>query len=89
MLKFLSGVLGDSNESELRKLRPTIEEINELIRAVEERIEALVLDLDKVDEFKNADAYHALEVQIRALTDQQRMLSKRRSELTAGYLNNS
>ena len=49
---------------------------------------ALVLDLEKVDEFKNADAYRALEVQIRDLNDQKRMLTKRRSELTAGYLNN-
>jgi predicted nucleic acid-binding Zn-ribbon protein len=62
-------------------------EIDELTRAVAERIESLVLDLAKLDEFTDADAYHALEAQIRALNDQQHMLNKRRSELTAGYLN--
>jgi predicted nucleic acid-binding Zn-ribbon protein len=64
-----------------------IQEIDELTRAVAERIESLVLDLEKLDEFKEADAYRALEVQIRALNDQQHVLSKRRSELTAGYSN--
>ena len=63
-----------------------IEEINELIRAVDDRIESLMLDLEKLDEIKNADAYHALEVQIRALKDQQRMLSKRWRALTEGFL---
>jgi predicted nucleic acid-binding Zn-ribbon protein len=66
--------------------QPQIEEINELIRAVEERIETLLRDLERVDEFKDADAYHALEVQIRDLNDQQRMLSRRRRELMEGYV---
>ena len=63
-----------------------IEEINELIRAVDDRIESLMLDLEKLDEIKNPDAYHALEAHIRALKDQQRMLSKRWSALTEGFL---
>jgi prefoldin subunit 5 len=66
-----------------------IEEINQLLHAVEERVVSLMLDLETLDEFKNADAYHALQEQIRALTDQQRMLSKRWSELTAGYSDNA
>ena len=63
-----------------------IEEINKLLRAVDDRIESSMLDLEKLDEIKDADAYHALEVQIRALKDQQRMLSKRWSALTVGFL---
>jgi hypothetical protein len=39
-----------------------IEQVNQLIQAVEERIVALTLDLQKLDEFKDADAYHALGV---------------------------
>jgi predicted nucleic acid-binding Zn-ribbon protein len=66
-----------------------IEQVNQLIQAVEERIVALTLDLQKLDEFKDADAYHALGEQIRALTDQQRQLSKRWSELSAGSSDNS
>jgi predicted nucleic acid-binding Zn-ribbon protein len=65
------------------------EEVNHLLHAVEERIASLMLDLQKLDESKDADAYHALEEQIRALTDQQRMLSKRWRELTAGYSDNA
>jgi nicotinate-nucleotide pyrophosphorylase len=34
-----------------------INEVNELIRAVDERIEAVMLDLEKLDEFRNAEAY--------------------------------
>jgi prefoldin subunit 5 len=63
-----------------------INEVNELIRAVHERIESLVLDLAKLDEFRYAEAYRALETQIRDLRDQQQMLNKRWSELTAGFL---
>ncbi len=63
-----------------------IEEINILIHAVEDRIESLALDLEKLDEFSNADAYHALALQIRALQEQRQLLSKRWSALTKGYL---
>jgi hypothetical protein len=45
----------------------------------------LMLALAKLDEFKNAQAYRALETQIRDLKDQQHMLSKRWRELTAGF----
>ena len=62
-----------------------INEVNELIRAVDERIESLLLDLAKLDEFKNAETYRVLETQIRDLKDQQHMLNKRWSELTAGF----
>jgi hypothetical protein len=62
-----------------------INEVNELIRTVDQRVESLVLDLAKLDEFKNAEAYRALETQIRDLKDQQHMLNKRWSELTAGF----
>jgi hypothetical protein len=62
-----------------------INEVNELIRAVDQRVESLVLDLAKLDEFNNAEAYRALETQIRDLKDQQHMLNKRWSELTAGF----
>jgi hypothetical protein len=61
-----------------------IDEINELIQTIEERIEVLVLDLEKVDEFANPDAYRAIEAQIRALNDQQNVLTTQRNELTAG-----
>ena len=62
-----------------------INEVNELIRAVDQRVESLVLDLAKLDEVKNAEAYRALETQIRDLKDQQHMLNKRWCELTAGF----
>jgi len=62
-----------------------IEEVNQLLNAVEERIGSLMIDLEKLDEFKDADAYQALEEQIRALNDQQRILSKRWRELAADY----
>ena len=62
-----------------------INEVNELIRAVDERIETLMLDLAKLDEFKNAETYRVLETQIRDLKDQRHMLNKRWSELTAGF----
>jgi hypothetical protein len=62
-----------------------INEVNELIRAVDERIESLLLDLAKLDEFKNAETYRVLETQIRDLKDQRHMLNKRWSELTAGF----
>lgn len=65
-----------------------IEEVNQLLQAVEERIESSSLDLQKLDASKDAAACHALDEQIRALRDQQRVLSKRWSELTAGYSNN-
>lgn len=66
--------------------QPQIEEINELIRTVEQRIESLMLDLETLDESEKADAYNAIEVQIRSLKDQQRLLNKRWNELTDGFL---
>ena len=65
--------------------RLQIEEVNQLLHAVEERIGSLMIDLEKLDEFKDADAYQTLEEQIRALKHQQRILSKRWRELAAGY----
>lgn len=62
-----------------------IEEINELLRAVETRIDSLVLEQEKLDAFQDADAHHALEVQIRDLKDQQRILHKRWNDLTEGF----
>jgi hypothetical protein len=62
-----------------------IEEVNQLLHAVEARIASLMIDLEKLDEFKDADAYHTLEEQIRALTDQQRILGRRWRDLAAGY----
>jgi hypothetical protein len=66
-----------------------IEEVNGLLHAVEERIGALMIDLEKLDEFKDADAYHALEEQIRALNEQQRILAEHWKDLTAGYSTHS
>jgi preprotein translocase subunit SecA len=50
MLKFLSGILGDSNEKEVRRLDPFVDEINEL----ESEMEALSADelRDKSNEFR-------------------------------------
>ena len=62
-----------------------IEEINELLHAVEERIDALLLEREKLDEFKDAKAYQEIDAQIRDLRDQQRLLNKRWSELTNGF----
>lgn len=69
--------------------RLQIDEINELIRAVEERIDSLELEREKLDAFKDVDAHHELEVQIRDLRDQQRMLNKRWIELTEGFSDHS
>jgi hypothetical protein len=65
-----------------------INEVNELIRAVDERIESVSLALEKLDEFRNAEAYRTLLSQIRDLKDQRGMLNKRWSELTARVLDN-
>jgi predicted nuclease with TOPRIM domain len=62
-----------------------IEEVDQLLHAVEKRVESLTLGLEKLDRTKDADACHALEEQLRALNDQQRFLSKRWRELAAGY----
>ena len=62
-----------------------IDEVNELIRAVEARLESVLLDLEKLDEFKDAHAHRALQAQIRSLEDQRRLLAKRWSELTKGF----
>jgi prefoldin subunit 5 len=66
-----------------------INEVNELIRAVDERIESVMLDLEKLDEFRNAEACRTLEAQMRDLKNRQGMLNKRWSELTADFLDNS
>ena len=65
-----------------------IEEVNQLLQAVEERIESLSVDLQKLDATKDDADSHAIDEHIRALRDQQRVLSKRWTELTAGYSNN-
>jgi predicted nucleic acid-binding Zn-ribbon protein len=65
-----------------------IEEVNQLLREVEGRIESLMLERQRLDAVKDATVYHALGEQMRALNDQHRMLSKRWSELTAGYSDN-
>ncbi len=51
MLKWVSGILGDSNEGELRRLQPTVEEINEF----ESELQALSDDQlrAKTDEFRS------------------------------------
>jgi hypothetical protein len=41
---------------------------------------------DVLDEITEAQAYRELDTQIRDLKDQQRILSKRRRELTEGFL---
>lgn len=66
-----------------------IEEVNHLLHAVEERIESLMLDLQQLDALKDAAAYQALDKQIRVLNEQQRILTKRWGELTAGYSDNT
>ena len=66
-----------------------IDEVNQFLHAVEERIESLMLDLQMLDEFKNGHTYRALEAQIQALEDQRRILSQRWSALTQGYADNS
>jgi prefoldin subunit 5 len=72
----------------MRTNQPEIDEVNELIRAVDQRIESLALELAELDEFKNAEAYRTLDAQVRDLKDQQRVLNKRWSELTAGCSEN-
>jgi hypothetical protein len=59
--------------------------VTELLRAVEERIQLLSLERDALDEFKDADAYRVRDLEIQAMKDQQRLLNKRWSELTAGF----
>lgn len=66
-----------------------IDEINQLLYAVEERIASLMFDLQQLDSLKDATAYQALDKQIRDLNDQRRILSKRWSELTSGYSDNA
>ena len=61
-----------------------INEVNELIHAVDARLESLMRDLEKLDEFMDADAHRALEAQIRSLEDQRRMLTLRWIELSKG-----
>ena len=62
-----------------------IGEVNKLLHAVDARLDALMLDQEKLDPFKHTDAHRALEAQIRALKDQQRMLAKRWNELTQDF----
>jgi predicted nucleic acid-binding Zn-ribbon protein len=62
------------------------DQVNALIETVETRLESLQVDLVKLDELKDADAYRKLEKQIAALKDQQRLLSRRWRELIEGFL---
>lgn len=62
-----------------------IDEVNDLIRAVDEHLDSLRLARDLLDEVKDAAACRELDAQIRDLRDQQRMLSKRWRELTEGF----
>jgi hypothetical protein len=62
-----------------------VEEINELLRAVEERMQSLSRERDALDEFKEADAYRVKDLEVQALKDQQRLLNIRWTELTAGF----
>jgi hypothetical protein len=65
------------------------DEINELIHAVDLRLESLGLARELLDEFKDADACRAIEAQMRDLKDQRRLLSRRWNELTKGFLDKS
>jgi predicted nucleic acid-binding Zn-ribbon protein len=62
-----------------------IDEVNELIHAVDEHLDSLRRARDLLDEVKDAAACRDLDAQIRDLQDQQRMLSKRWRELTEGF----
>jgi hypothetical protein len=63
-----------------------IDEINELIHAVDERLASMMLAREVLDEIKDAAACRELDAEIRNLQDQQRMLNKRWRELTEGFL---
>jgi hypothetical protein len=63
-----------------------IDEINELIHAVDERLDSVRLAREALDEVKDATACRELDAEIRNLQDQQRMLNKRWRELTQGFL---
>ena len=63
-----------------------IDEINELIHAVDERLDSVRLAREALDEVKDAAACRELDAEIRNLQDQQRMLNKRWRELTQGLL---
>jgi hypothetical protein len=65
-----------------------IDEVNDLIHAVDEYLDSLRRARDLLDEVKDAAACRELDAQIRDLTDQQRMLSKRWRELTEGFQSN-
>jgi predicted nucleic acid-binding Zn-ribbon protein len=62
-----------------------IDEVNELIHAVDEHLDSRRRARDLLDEVKDAAACRDLDAQIRDLQDQQRMLSKRWRELTEGF----
>ena len=62
-----------------------IDEVNDLIHAVDEHLDSLRRARDLLDEVKDAAACRELDAQIRDLSDQQRMLSKRWRELTEGF----
>jgi predicted nucleic acid-binding Zn-ribbon protein len=62
-----------------------IDEVNDLIHAVDEHLDSLRRARDLLDEVKDAAACRELDAQIRDLKDQQRMLSKRWRELTEGF----
>jgi hypothetical protein len=63
-----------------------IDEINELIHAVDERLDSMRLAREVLDEVKDAAACREFDAEIRNLQDQQRMLNKRWRELTQGFL---
>jgi hypothetical protein len=63
-----------------------IDEVNKLIHAVDERLDAMRRAREVLDEVRDAAACRELDVEIRDLMDQQRMLNKRWRELTAGFL---
>ena len=65
--------------------RQQLEEINELLCAVDEKLQSLSLELEGLDEFEDADAHRAKTLEIQALQDQRGLLHKRWSELTAGF----
>jgi hypothetical protein len=63
-----------------------IDEINNLIHAVDERLESMRISREALDEVKDSDACRDIEAQIRDLKDQHWLLSKRWRELTQGFL---
>jgi hypothetical protein len=57
------------------------DEINAAIAELEQRIDDLQIRLEKLDEFKDGDAYYAIDVQIRALKEQRSELGSKWADL--------